>query len=65
MLNAYERECEYDLQCLRSHMVNVVGNYNHYFEYKDIEFCSFDKYLFSHWEDKDRIKYGMVNNTKS
>ena len=47
----------YDLRCMHTGFVNMIGNYKRQYEYQFTNFCEFDKFLFSGWE-KDKIEFG-------
>ena len=57
-LGAVEKHCEYDLRIKRTGIVTNIGDYKWQFPYQNTEFYEFDKFLFSNWKEKDKIKWG-------
>lgn len=42
----------------RTGMIMNIGTYNRQFSYYDTDFCSFDKFLFATWNEKNNINFG-------
>lgn len=59
-LGRTERERAYELRLLRTGIATNIGEYrrNRQFQYAMTEFCAFDKFLFSTWNNKDEVSWG-------
>lgn len=56
------KNSRYSLRVDSAEVINNIGNYKRQYNYRDTEFHSFDKFLFSNWVEKDDIEWG--NATK-
>lgn len=50
-------DIDYELRSTHTPFINNIGNYERQNTYRETNFCSFDKFLYSGW-DKDFIKWG-------
>lgn len=59
-LGVMNRERAYDLRLLRTGIITNIGEYreDRQFQYAMTEFCTFDKFLFATWKQKDEIEWG-------
>ena len=58
-LGDVDKKKEYeDYRVLQTGLTTKIGKYNRQFTFGETEFCKFDKFLFSTWKDKEKVKYG-------
>lgn len=58
-LGDVDKKKEYeDYRVLQTGLPTKIGKYNRQFTFGETEFCKFDKFLFSTWKDKEKVKYG-------
>ncbi len=50
----------YDLRLIHTGIITNIGSYKkgRQFSYAETEFCRFDRFLFSSWEEKDEVEWG-------